>query len=176
VIEKRCDNCGKIFHTYPCYEKRNRKHRFCSKKCEMEFRLSRNSLDHWEGGWISPTNGYKYVTYHGSPIEEHRLVMMKHLGRELEFNEQVHHKNGNRLDNRIENLMLLTNSEHQKIHGMERSKQCIRACARCGKVGKMHGRGLCATCYHYELTHGRLENYELSKVWKQANSCKRNKV
>lgn len=126
--------------------------------------MSRNTLDHWEGGWISPTTGYKYISFHGKPIEEHRLVMMKHLGRKLETNEQVHHINGNKLDNRIENLQLMTNSEHQKLHGKEVTQSSIKACVRCGKVGRMHGRGLCDYCYHYEFIRGGLEKYELSKV------------
>jgi len=61
-------------------------------------------------------DGYKWIWIDGSYIAEHRHVVQNHFGRKLRSDEIVHHINHDRLDNRIENLQVLSRAQHFKEH------------------------------------------------------------
>ena len=110
--ETTCKNCGKSFETTRLNERG--KGQYCSRKCAGEFRR-KTGFAKKNGYWME--NGYKVIYLEGNKsIKEHIKVVQDCLGRELNSNECVHHINGNKEDNRIENLQLMTKGEHSKLH------------------------------------------------------------
>lgn len=132
TIDIICPSCGKI-HKNIAHDIKRRKSLICrscsarqiGKKYGIINGLKKGEEhNNWKGGKAKDGSGYiqvlvqsdspfyPMVCNNGSRVREHRLVMAKILGRCLNSDEFVHHKNGDKQDNRIENLQLMSNHSH----------------------------------------------------------------
>ena len=139
-VENKCVICGKGFKVKKSHADRRK---CCSIACNT---LRRKQIYKGEGNPNYGNRGEKCAAWKGGRVikhgyvelympdhpmsnkdgyvREHRLVMAQHLGRMLKPYEDVHHIDGNRMNNHISNLMLLTRSEHTSLHNS--MKEIIR--------------------------------------------------
>ena len=86
----------------------------------------------------------------------HRVIMENHIGKLLNTNEIVHHKNENKKDNRIENLEIFSVSEHSKHHRSNIGRSMLKLkCPECSTIfvkekrsthiGKKQGKYTCCS-------------------------------
>ena len=88
----------------------------CIKKCKLCSRRKIRIVNK-DGYYERAVSNHPFA--HRGYVEEHRIIMEIHIGRFVKPEEIIHHMNGNKLDNRIENLELTTRAEHCKLHSKD---------------------------------------------------------
>lgn len=145
-----CAYCGASYQRKPSNVYKSK---YCSMSCRGKAR-SGPLAGNWRGGrHIERRHGYVKIFVPGrGQVLEHRYVMEQHLGRPLHPDEHIHHLNRDKTDNRIENLVLTSNSEHQYLHRGDsrlKGRWSYRhdACVICGTTESRHaGKGRCKRC------------------------------
>jgi hypothetical protein len=122
---RECKVCGKEF-VFRWQGREAHKGLYCSRACSSIGRKGQvpDQLGekhwNWKGGRVVWPGGYIAVRVDGKYVLEHRKVMADYLGRPLLPNETVHHRNGVKDDNRIENLALRVGNhgKHQSVEDL----------------------------------------------------------
>jgi hypothetical protein len=118
LVRVNCDGCGRLHLS--SVQNRGGRH-VCSSVCFSKI-TSASGNHNWKTGRKLKTSGHVLVYQANHPFArknfypEHRLVIEEKIGRYLTPDEVVHHINGVKDDNRLENLCLCSPAEHAKSH------------------------------------------------------------
>lgn len=126
-IESICVHCGESYKTRSDDYKRKYETNNQKKLCPACSSLNFNGYIETKGYVVKYWRTYpkeywellKKMCKSNGQIKDHRAIMAMYLNRPLSENEIVHHKNGVKTDNRVENLEIIAASEHQVFHMTE---------------------------------------------------------
>lgn len=95
----------------------------------------------------SPATRVRLIMRGGKKVRAHRWIMEQEIGRKLLPTEHVHHRNKNPLDNRLENLEVLSSRDHMRLH--KAFERIDKPCANCGQTftptQRQHRRQKCCS-------------------------------
>lgn len=125
VEDKICMNCGCSFNRSKMPSGRLEdlsdyaERKYCSKRC---FDLVNRGENHhnWKGGTKVNRDGYLINNQTGKFV--HREIVEKYIGRLLRDDENIHHIDGNKQNNDISNLVIMSNSDHRKLEVINQSR------------------------------------------------------
>ena len=113
-VKKACENCGKIIENYKTGKK------YCCAKCASDHRRNAPRVA------TTGKDGYRYVWFaDGHGEKEHRFLLENALGKKLNKDEVVHHIDGNKSNNDIGNLAVMTLGEHSRIHRIKENENGV---------------------------------------------------
>lgn len=166
------DKKGRFINNHKCFNgcekswfRKGEHHNISTEFKKGEFTGNKHPL--WKGGKHKLGNGYivEYCPNHPrayrNKVYQHILVAEKKIGRLLNISEAVHHINGIKDDNRIDNIIVCKNdTEHFKYHHLKTWSRKYNKCQKCGTIERKHeGRGLCVRCFKNVQYHKQLCQY-----------------
>lgn len=150
MVRLTCKNCGNNFFREQRNGGKGKPKMYCSPRCRYDH-MKGEEHPNYKGGRYVPDDKdrYVYVLCHDHPrahnnyVQEHILVVEKIIGRRLRGKEEVHHKNGDKKDNRPENLHLCSGRkehmilEKQALRLADTGSLSLRRCIYCKQVKQL---------------------------------------
>lgn len=147
---RQCVLCGELFETWKCYDKRKNGNKYCSQRCCKTAQRKNKVIEEFDDVFYKNSKGYFYSQK--TKRFYHKVIYEKYHNIVVEKGFSVHHIDKNCTNNSIENLQLVSNTEHgiihypdclQKINIKKPFNKCVIDCC----FEKVKGHGLCNKHY-----------------------------